>query len=67
MSSILDRDYGQYVLREDPEAIPEDRKLQDQMTGIEITNGGKIHSLVTDNNYGIRGLYQWAAVIKNRI
>ena len=37
-----DRNYGQYVLREDPEAIPKDLELQEQMTGIEIINGDKI-------------------------
>ena len=40
-----EKNYGRYVLKEDPTAIPKDRELQElqeQMTGIEITNGDKI-------------------------
>lgn len=37
-----EKNYGRYVLKEDPTAIPKDRELQEQMTGIEIINGDKI-------------------------
>ena len=37
-----DKSYGQYTLKEDPTAIPKDRELEEQMIGIEISNGDKL-------------------------
>lgn len=37
-----DKSYGQYILKEDPTAIPKDEELAERMTGIEIRNSDKI-------------------------
>ena len=37
-----EKNHGKYVLKDDPAAIPKDRELQEQMTGIEITNSDEI-------------------------
>ena len=36
------KDYGLYILKEDPTAIPKKEDLADRMTGIEISNGNRI-------------------------
>lgn len=37
-----DKSYGPYTVKEDPTAIPKDSQMADQMTGVEIREGGEI-------------------------
>ena len=37
-----DKTYGTYTMKEDPTAIPEDKEIAEEMTGVEICNGDKI-------------------------
>lgn len=37
-----DKSYGTYTMKEDPTAIPKDKELAEEMTGVEIRNGGKL-------------------------
>ena len=37
-----DKNYGQYILKSDPTAIPKEEELANQMKGIEISNGDRI-------------------------
>ena len=37
-----DKSYGTYTMKEDPTAIPKDKELAEEMTGVEICNGDKL-------------------------
>ena len=37
-----DKSYGTYTMKEDSTAIPKDRELAEEMTGVEIRNGDKL-------------------------
>ena len=37
-----DKSYGTYTIKEDPTAIPKDKELAEEMTGVEIRNGDKL-------------------------
>ena len=37
-----DKNYGTYILKEDPTAVPNDSELKEEMIGIEICNGDEI-------------------------
>ena len=37
-----DKSYGTYTMKEDSTAIPKDRELEEEMTGVEIRNGDKL-------------------------
>ena len=37
-----DKNYGTYTMKEDPTAIPRDKEVAEEMTGVEIRNGDKL-------------------------
>lgn len=37
-----DKNYGTYTIKEDPTAIPKDKELSQEMTGVEIRNGDEL-------------------------
>lgn len=37
-----DKSYGTYTMKEDPTAIPKDREMAEEMTGVEIRKGDKL-------------------------
>ena len=37
-----EKNYGEYIVKEEPGAVPKDREMKEQMLGIEITNNDEI-------------------------